>query len=141
MSAPPSQCRQPPDGPLNTARRALHEICVETDAHREANDAIRRLLTSADVFGSHRGLALIGPSGSGKTSAVRHVERWLRAHASLPPEAPSPLPRDDLTSVIDAYLDDQVDELRNRFRRKVTMRDSTVTSVEDLRDIQLGDEL
>lgn len=214
------QYPQLPDGPLAIAYQALHQVYVHTSVHREAIEAIQRLFTSADVYGSHRGLALIGPSGTGKTSAVANTERWLRTHAALPAEAPSPLPMADLTAGttpkdlitlplsmgrdplaergshgnrelrlakvgqhldffgmafdefhhtfehrpkndagkmmsvmksivnkvprpiivmgadgLDAFLDGQQD-LRNRFRRRVYMRDPTVTSVEDLRDMQ-----
>jgi hypothetical protein len=151
---------------------------------------------------------------------VKYAERWLRTHACLPPDAPSPLPMADVTSGttpkglvtmvlgmgndplsdrgsrddrerrialvgphlrcfgialdefhhtyehrnssdvgklksvlktivnsvsrpiivmgtegLDAYLDDR-DELRNRFRRRVYLRDPKVTSIEDMRDIQ-----
>lgn len=209
-----------PDGPLAISYQALHRVYVHTSVHREAIDAIQRLFTSADVYGSHRGLALIGPSGTGKTSAVANAERWLRTHAALPADAPSPLPMADLstgttpkdlitlplsmgrdplaergshgnrelrlgkvgphldllgmafdefqytfehrrkddagqmrsvmksivnkvsrpiivmgTDGLDAFLDGQPD-LRNRFRRRVYMRDPTITSVEDLRDVQ-----
>ncbi|CAM5796908.1 TniB family NTP-binding protein [Rhizobacter fulvus] len=221
MNAPLPPYPQFTEGPLSKAYRALHKVYVETSVHREANDAIRRLFTSADVFGSHRRLALIGPSGSGKTSAVRNAERWLRAQACLQPEAPTPLPMAEITSGttakglaamvlsmghdafadrgtldqrtnriatlapnlnflgiafdefhhsyehrtkneagkiktmlkaivnniarpiilmgtegVDAYLDDETGELRSRFRRICYMRNPSITSLEDLKDIQ-----
>lgn len=215
-----SKFPQPPAGPLLDAYRKLHEVYVETSIHREAIDAIRRLFTAADVMGSYRGLALVGPSGTGKTSAVRHAERWLRAHASLAPDSPSPLPIGDMTaattpkglvtlvltmgrdplaprgsfddrhrrlSVVGPSLDvhglafdefhhaferrnqeddkkmksalkaivnsvprpiilmgtdeldaalDELPEVRNRVRRRVYMRDPTVSSLEDLKDMR-----
>jgi DNA polymerase III delta prime subunit len=73
-------------------------VFVLTSRHREAVDALQRLLRASGTSGTHKGLALIGPTGVGKTATVRHVERWLRKELKLEPHAPSPLPMVLLTT-------------------------------------------
>jgi len=89
-----------PEGPLNAAYKALNIIFVVTRRHGAALKAMERLFRASPHTSSHQGFVLLGESGAGKTSTLAEFEAWLRKQLGLGADAPSPLPRIELTGAM-----------------------------------------